>query len=337
MTKITEHTDCAWSDAVADQPPCGPSLDYDPDFLALESAARGSAEQQYGSTIVPAQPPDWRSVAASAASLLGRSKDLRVLVLWTRAMTHLEGLAGTACGLEAIAALVKAHWAHVHPMLDEDGDPFVRMNAIAALSERGGLLLELRNSAFLQKRNLKLSLRDAEQLLKSTLSHLDNGLTREQLLAALADDFSQSGEQTRALLRCRTALLDLRTELLARLQPSQLPDLLGLEDLFATLADATLDGASVRTPPAESGGDQASPPTAAPSAAHGGIHSRNDACQALERVCAWLEANEPSNPSALLIRRAQRMMGMSFLDVIREFAPENLSHFEIVTTGRQSG
>jgi type VI secretion system protein ImpB len=40
----------------------------------------------------------------------------------------------------------------------------------------------------------------------------------------------------------------------------------------------------------------------------GTINSREDAIRALERVCEWIERNEPSNPAPLLIRRSQRLM-----------------------------
>jgi type VI secretion system protein ImpA len=47
---------------VSEDAPCGPDLEYDAEFLALEDAARGKAEQQFGDTIIPAEDPDWRKV-----------------------------------------------------------------------------------------------------------------------------------------------------------------------------------------------------------------------------------------------------------------------------------
>lgn len=335
MSGSNENDDDIWRAETPEQPPCGPNLDYDPDFLALEAAARGSPEQQFGETIVPAEPPDWRAVASCAVALLKRSRDLRAFVLWTRALTQLEGLTGTVKGLQAIVVVLKAHWPHVHPVPEEDGDVFMRMNALAALADPGGLLLELRNQAFLEKRNLRLTLREAEQLIKSTVPHLDNGLSREQFLSAIADDVRQAGEQTQAVALCRQTLIELRATLLDRIAPSQLPDLQELEGLFATLASVIANHA-----PSVSATNGAAAPAGhaiGPPAAHGEIQTRSDATQALDRVCIWLETNEPSNPASLLIRRAQRLMNMGFLDVIREFAPDSIGHFETITTGRLSG
>ena len=62
--------------------------------------------------------------------------------------------------------------------------------------------------------------------------------------------------------------------------------------------------------------------------APGVINSREDASRALERVCEWIERNEPSNPAPLLIRRAQRLMSKSFIDIIRDLAPDGLREVE---------
>ena len=50
LTSLDEHA------------PCGEDLEYDPAFMALEEAARGKPEQQFGDTVIPAQAPDWRQV-----------------------------------------------------------------------------------------------------------------------------------------------------------------------------------------------------------------------------------------------------------------------------------
>lgn len=40
--------------------PCGEDLEYDADFMALQQAATGKREQQFGDTIIPAEPPTGR-------------------------------------------------------------------------------------------------------------------------------------------------------------------------------------------------------------------------------------------------------------------------------------
>ncbi|MGE5171379.1 MAG: type VI secretion system protein TssA, partial [Rudaea sp.] len=68
-------------------------------------------------------------------------------------------------------------------------------------------------------------------------------------------------------------------------------------------------------PAAEGGGE---------TLAVGAMRSRQDALRALDAVCEFLSRNEPSNPAPLLIRRAQRLIGSDFLDIMRDLAPESL-------------
>ncbi|HQH28946.1 MAG TPA: hypothetical protein PLP17_16255, partial [Oligoflexia bacterium] len=70
------------------------------------------------------------------------------------------------------------------------------------------------------------------------------------------------------------------------------------------------------------------------SAAPGTIQSRDDCRRALDRVCEYLERHEPSNPASLFARRAQRMLNMQFLDIMRELSPEAISHLEMLTGAR---
>jgi type VI secretion system protein ImpA len=48
----------------------------------------------------------------------------------------------------------------------------------------------------------------------------------------------------------------------------------------------------------------------------------------LGSVCEWIERHEPSNPAPLLIRRAQRLMSKSFIDLVRDLAPDGLTQLE---------
>src|SRR5579859_7047680 len=83
--------------------PCGADLEYgDPAFAALDRAAQGKPEQQIGSTIIPAEPPDWKAVGRQAAELFAKSKDLRIAVHFAKALLHTDGLKGFADGLTAL-------------------------------------------------------------------------------------------------------------------------------------------------------------------------------------------------------------------------------------------
>ena len=102
------------------------------------------------------------------------------------------------------------------------------------------------------------------------------------------------------------------------------------------MADGTVSGADAACV-AEAGRKAGGAPAdAAADAARGGvapsapgtINSREDAIRALERVCEWIERNEPSNPAPLLIRRSQRLMTKNFIDIIRDLVPDGLNQIE---------
>lgn len=103
--------------AVSQDLPCGPDLVYDPDFIALEQVARGKPGQQFGDTVIPPEEPDWADVKTRCVALFSRTKDLRVAMLLTRALSRLEGMVGLASGLRLIQDLLAQYWASVHPQL----------------------------------------------------------------------------------------------------------------------------------------------------------------------------------------------------------------------------
>jgi type VI secretion system protein ImpA len=48
----------------------------------------------------------------------------------------------------------------------------------------------------------------------------------------------------------------------------------------------------------------------------------------LENVCKFIEQSEPSNPAPLFIRRAQRLLSRSFLEIIQDLAPDSLGQIQ---------
>ena len=52
--------------SLGDDAPCGPDLEYDPEFQSLEQAGAGTPERQYGDKVFPAEPPDWPTVLEHA-------------------------------------------------------------------------------------------------------------------------------------------------------------------------------------------------------------------------------------------------------------------------------
>jgi type VI secretion system protein ImpA len=100
--------------------------------------------------------------------------------------------------------------------------------------------------------------------------------------------------------------------------------------LFKALTDAlAAPGETAAEAPAD--GDHPSGATVRTAqATPGTIASRDDALRMLDRVCEWIERNEPSHPAPLLIRRAQRLMTKSFVEIIRDLAPDGMSQVQML-------
>jgi Uncharacterized protein conserved in bacteria len=122
--------------AVSATSPCGEDLEYDADFLHLERDSLGKPERSMGDSILPAEPPEWRSIQQQSLALLQRSKDLRITHFLLQSSLALEGVSGLARVLTLISELLKQYWADLHPRLDaeDNNDPTVRINALAGLT-----------------------------------------------------------------------------------------------------------------------------------------------------------------------------------------------------------
>lgn len=312
------------------QAPCGPDLEYDPAFLALQEAGAGKPEQQYGDTLIPAQDPDWPAVHEQALALASRTRDLRVAVWLTRSGARLGGLAGAVRGLQLARGLLERHWEQLHPQLDaSDGnDPTARVNALLPLLHPTAGLADLRAAGLTGKRGT-LTLRELELALGRAEPDAGEAVPTEEgvvqaVKAALAGApaLAETMQSGLAAVEAIAGLLD------RQLASTQGPDFAPLKKLLGCAAEAArrAAGAAAASPQVP-----ALVATAAPivvDAVVGAIASREDAIRALERACEWIERNEPSNPAPLLIRRSQRLMNRNFVDIVRELLPEGLDQIE---------
>jgi type VI secretion system protein ImpA len=303
---------------------CGPDLEYDPAFQAMLEAGAGKPERQYGDKVYPAEPPDWPLVQEHAAELAARTRDLRVAVWLARSGARLRGLAGAVEGLRLVQGLVERHWDHVHPPLDtsDNNDPTARVMALTALADPAAGLADLRAAGLTVKRGA-LTVRDIELALGPADSMPGESVpTEDGVLQAVATLLAEAGDLGAAMQAGYDAAQALAGSLERHLEASQSPDLVPLKKVLQRVADAGRKAVGDNSV-AEATGASTAPPRPA-----GAINSREDASRALERVCEWIERNEPSNPAPLLIRRAQRLMSKSFIDIIRDLAPDGLKEVE---------
>lgn len=326
--------------------PCGPNLEYDPLFLELEQNALGKPEVQYGSTIVPAVPPDWKLVKKQAFELLGRSRDLRVAMLLLRSLLALHAIPGFADGLKLIERLVEERWDSVHPQLDpdDDNDPTLRINSLAILVDPATVIRDLKDTAFIQLPNLgPLSVRVLEVSAGETppaegqsaiaASSIDAALRDVRLEAMLeaanavnqAHDSVANLESTLARQVGVTNALDLGIlkRQLRRMRELLAPHLPQTEETEAMPETAAIDEGAA-------GADSAVRPAGAPAPISGEINSRADVVRMLDKILAYYQRNEPSSPVPMLIERAKRLAPKNFFEIMEELAPESVSQLKIL-------
>lgn len=310
-----------------DDAPCGADLEYDPAFLALQAAATGRPERQYGDTVIPAEEPDWPTVHELALALARRTRDLRVAAWLVRSGARLNGWPGALNGLQLVQGLLDRHWAHVHPQLDasDANDPTARLNALQPLLHPSAAIEDLRTASIIadsrepRVRDVELAFGRAEPLPGEMIP------TEQGLLEALSRanaDASALRERLQAGVLTVQGMASAIEQHLGTDQSLDFAPLLSLMRPLASLA-ARLHGVA-----ASSATLDATAATAAGPALSGDIHSREDALRALQRACEWIERNEPGHPAPLLIRRAQRLMSKSFLDIIRDLLPEGVPEVE---------
>lgn len=328
-----------------EQPPCGPNLEYDPAFLALEAAATEKAEQQFGDTLIPAQEPKWAEVRQGALALLARSKDLRVAVLLTRSLVMTEGFAGLLDGLETIRGLVERYWDGVHPQLDpdDDNDPTIRMSALAPLVDSAALIRDIRGARVLPVRQGgDLRVRDVEVALgRMPARKGEAASTQRQVEAMVAATAAEAPEVLECIRRCLAGAQALVEVLDDRVGAEQAPDfkpLLSILKMLDQLCRGHAPAEQPQTPPGggdsdgDGGGGVVADSQVRPVevAMTGEINTREDALRMLEKVIDYFERHEPTNPAPLLMRRARRLVSMNFVDIIRDIAPESLKQIESI-------
>jgi len=330
---------------VSEASPCGDDLEYDLGFGDLERARQGKPEQQFGDTVIPAEEPDWRQVKKLSLDLFGRTRDLRVGVTLACALVHLEGLAGLRDGLHLVHGLVEKYWDTVHPQLDpeDDNDPTLRVNTLATLCDEQAVLKWVREAPLVEARGLgRFSLRDV-QVAKGVLELPAGGKTVEP--AAIEAAFKDADvEQLQATLGVIQEAIQrargIENLLTDRVGADQSADLSALPKLLQDaqgvltgqlahrgVGEAPIGEEAVAETQTE-GGASAQP--VAQTRFTGAIQSRQDALRALDKVCQYFEHAEPSSPVPLLLRRAKRLVSMSFLDIVKDLAPDGLGQVELI-------
>ncbi|MES2259291.1 MAG: type VI secretion system protein TssA [Pseudomonadota bacterium] len=335
---------------VEDGAPSGPNLEYDPEFLELEQAILGKPEVQYGETVTPAVPPEWKVVKRLATDLLARSRDLRLVLSLLRSLLALHGPVGLADGLVLIDRLLAERWDSVHPQLDpdDDMDPMLRINSLATLTDNL-FLREVKEATLLMLPGLgPLTLRVLEIASGETPPpEGEEKLALHSIEAAMADaDQEKLQTAADALARACDSVVQIETNLVRQVGSSQA---LNLDALTRTLRrgrdffkaqqdggsseDGGESGADEGGDAAEGGGGDAPAGARGAKAAgiSGDIASRADVIRMLDKINKYYQQYEPSSPVPLLLERAKRLVPKNFFEIMEDLAPDGMTQLLVIS------
>ena len=346
MSNLSFNMDVDWLSPVSEADPSGKSMEYDSKFAELETAAIATPEQQYGDTVISGKEPDWSQMLKLATELSQQTKDLRILLWMTRAVTQLYGLIGTLYVLRQVNLISLQFWESLHPqlMIDDELDPLVRFSALSNFNDTGGLTADIRQSVVLTSQLGAFTVKDLERLIDNGALDVDGVMVTENQLARIVDDVRASDNADS---------LDVPAQIIHDINAIQLlyQERLGSEfqpDFSALLRPLKkilrLLEPNVRTSPStdrDKANASASPSESSTSGSindkrqslqyGGAIQTRRDAQQQLELACRYLEIHEPTNPAPFLIRRAIKVMEMNFMDILKDMAPEGLTQASFIT------
>ncbi|QVN23846.1 type VI secretion system protein TssA [Burkholderia pyrrocinia] len=327
-----------WLAPLSDDAPCGPDLEYDPEFVVLMAKTAPRTEAQYGDFIGTPEAINWTDVERECRQLLTRTRDLRIAILLLRARVRLGAAQALLENLTGLTALLDRYPDHVHPQLVVDGerDPGVRANALAALADPEGLLGDIREISLGGATARRLQVRDVERAF--SIPTPADALSPESVRRQLEDLRMQRSPELLALAAVRPRVEHIRVLSDASLGHDA-PDIGALVRLvahFAVVGEAlhrapTLEPAPTGTaadfanPESVDGSESCSGDTPANSIADAGasfsagpggrIRDRADALDTIRQTRNWFETHEPSSPVADLLRQAEKLVGKRFSEV----------------------
>lgn len=158
-----------WLQPVSERAPCGPSPQYDPDYLRLASLLSSGNEPQRADEFdgrAPSVP--WSEIEGLCRNLLARTRDINALIWLCRARVRTVSAFGLAQGLGTLADLLERWPRDIHPHGQAGGasGSFLRTNALAALCDPDGLLGDIR-CIVISGDGARLLVRDVERAFSS--------------------------------------------------------------------------------------------------------------------------------------------------------------------------
>ena len=325
---------------VTEDLPCGEDLEYQPVFQQMESMMQTKPEQEFGDTIIPGEGPDWSGVSEQVDDLLSRTRDLRVLTYAALADLHNQGLPAFSSSLESLNACMETHWEHIYPELDveDNNDPTMRFNVLQMLNDRALVRNGLENAPLVELKGLgAFSMHDIELAEGKTDPVGDEEVHDIALIQgafgdADAEQLNKLGEGVGGSIAQLNRLAELWDQLAVDSPAINVDDTVAvLKHILKAIARFAPVAAAAAGGDDGAGADdtQAGAGVAAPTS--GAINNRADVIHAIDKICDYYSANEPSSPVPLLLRRSKRLVAKSFSEILEDIAPDGVSQLMMIS------
>lgn len=325
---------------VSEELPSGENLEYDAQFVELVNLFE--AKPKAGASVGGSEEtgPDWKAIARLAGKLSEQTRDLRIQVYSTIASIHTGGMPALRDNLKVLKAYVGDFWDTVHPQLDPDdnNDPILRANTLENLNEYSLISLGLERVKLVEMKGLgvftprSVALSEGKEEPDEGEEVPDSNLIRQAFASADPDEVakvvSAANESVALLGEINTAWKEKSGDSAGLVLGNAEKALGRVRSILADYCPVAEEAAVAEGGEAE-GEAVPGAPTAAP-AVSGAINSRSDVIKSIDRICDYYAANEPSSPVPMLLRRAQRMVDKSFIEILEDMVPDGVKTAKLV-------
>lgn len=315
---------------ISAEQPCGPDMLLSTDFDEIQTARQQEdMSLDQGEWVTDRKEADLPLVVQRCTQLLQQqTKDLRLAIWLTDALTSQYGLQGLSQGYGLLDVLAARYWDNVHPC-PEDGDMSARIGNISwfiartvELLDRAPLLRTGSTSISMLTWKSAVALDQAVRRHPSEASNIVHGKTTLEELERLRAQIPSSQLQALGpqLAQCRTAVESFESMLDAKLG-TEAPSFAIVREALEQLQHlARRWGADEAPPHTQATPASAQAITQAPAAtamssapehstqADNGaprtILTRADAIDFLHQAAAFFERTEPSSPAAYMAKKA---------------------------------
>ncbi len=321
---------------VSDDAPAGPDLSYDAERQDIENAFESSVSDDSetgGDT-------DWRKILGLITDQAGKTRDVWLGIYLMRAGAKAGRLDDVESGAELLAGLLERFWDSVHPQLDEYGYQG-RKGPTESLTRLGEFINPLRKVALVEHPRLgSYGGGDFDRFAGAGDAEDGYGMFR----AALEEVGDENlGEVVERLDRLSAFIKRIDNVLTDNADGDTGTNFAPTYEAIAQMRKGVV--AFMKTAP-DGGGEGDSSEnwnendTGGGESTGGGgsgrVETRDDVLRSLDAIASYYARREPGSPVPVILRRARDWVGMDFMAVLEDIAPNSLDEAKKVLV-RSSG